>query len=225
MPGRIDTGTIALTTVCAVTTSARDSSHDRSAPVITVRMTSLTEPPWARRIFLKSCRSARTVANRRCPLLASFSSDRGAGFTVRHTTRRMFPAVPATLVTASRTSDRGEPHDVQHLAGPGGQVGHRVHHQIDLTRLGARDPRLVRQVARSPVDVQDGRRDVDGADPVDHRVVGLVDQGDPTAGQSLDDVDLPQGRVRSSGREISRPTSSSSSRSVPGLGNADRRTW
>ena len=56
-----------------------------SAPVITVMITSLIDPPCARRTALKSARSARTLANRRKPLVASFSGDRGAGLTVCHT--------------------------------------------------------------------------------------------------------------------------------------------
>ena len=87
---------------------------------------------------------------------------------------------------------RGEPGDVQHLAGPAGQIGDRVDDQVDVAGRRVRDPRLLRQIPRPPVDVQDGGGHVDGADPVDHRVVGLVDQGDPAAGQPLDDVDLPQ---------------------------------
>ena len=71
---------------------------------MTVRMTSFTDPPCAVRTDLKSARSAFTVANRRCTLFASLSSDRGAGFTVRRTSSSILPAVLSTFVATDRTS-------------------------------------------------------------------------------------------------------------------------
>ena len=48
-----------------------------------------------------------------------------------------------------------------------------------VRRLRARHPQLLRHVPRLGGDVQDDLSDVDGADAVDHRLVGLGEDGDP----------------------------------------------
>ena len=179
--------------MCAVTASAAgqqpgpqrtgDHREDHVVDRAAVRLPHLLE------VLQIGAARWRTGAARSC---ASFSSDRGAGLTVRRTTSKALPGGAEHLGHHRADVLRGEPGDVDHLRRPGGEVGDGVHDQVDVAGRRVRDPRLLGQVPRPPVDVQDRGRDVDRADPVDHRVMGLVDQRDPAAGQPLDDVDLPQ---------------------------------
>src|SRR3954447_11338044 len=53
-------------------------------------------------------------------------------------------------------------------------------------------PRLRRRLLRLRCQVEDNRADVDSADAVDHRMVGLRDDRGAVTLQAFDEVDLPQ---------------------------------
>ena len=189
-------GTIARIRRVEVTGSPRASSQARSAPVTTVRTTSFTVHPCAVRISRYAARSPRATANRRWVESATLSGDPGASLP------------PVTTVPTSAPHPAGEPgrhgervvgggpDDVDHLAGPGDRLGHRVHDEAGVRRLGPRHPQLVGHLAGRGRRVQQHLAHVDRRDAVDHRLVGLRDDREAAVGEPLDEVDLPQRAVR-----------------------------
>jgi len=70
--------------------------------------------------------------------------------------------------------------------------GDRVDDQIDVAGRRLRNPRLLRQGPWALGEIQDRRCDVNRPDPVDHRMMRLVDQRNAAILQALDNVQLPQ---------------------------------
>jgi len=72
------------------------------------------------------------------------------------------------------------------------RLGHGAGNQLGPRRLGRGSPGVLRGVARLGAGVEDDLADVDRGDPVDHRMVGFCDDGEPVARHALDQVHLPQ---------------------------------
>ena len=81
------------------------------------------------------------------------------------------------------------------LTGPHHRIDDRIGHQADGSGCGLRFPGARRGLAALRVGVEDDLHDVVAGQPVDHRVVRLVDQRPAALRQSLDQPDLPQGAI------------------------------
>ena len=172
----------------------RDCSHSRSAPLTTVRTTSLTVPPNAFLTVLKSL-EARTTAKRRCGPISTLSGVSGAGFSPAHTisprpstaSRARSTAVPGRSAAFSARPATPKPACIRPLTPPA------ISSADDGSGLAA-------QASPSPGSIGLGTgsrskstvREVDAGDAVDQRMVGLGDQREAVALEALDQPHLPQ---------------------------------
>ena len=197
--------------------SPRCSSRRRNPPAAEARTTSLTVPPSARLIcFSSSSSTVRTESVRFAPI-GSFRLVWGAAISSSRTHQlceslRAPEGVPGAGGVGSE-ADGGLGGLQAGLARTHGSVpesqcgmGEASDAPLQGRGLGFRDdldlgagPRpdpAVRAAVDRPLGplalgVQQDRRQVDGADPVDHAVVGLGDQG-PAAVGEFEDCDLPE---------------------------------
>ena len=204
---RIETGTSAFSSPTSPRLSPRglqasggshSASQARRAPVATASETSLTVPPRAFLIRLNSARSKVSQANsRRGPT---------AGRVDRHLRGRPHE-VPGHLPEADEPV-AGAVRGVGGIAGGAGQPAGEATEGRDDAGRGVDDEagaggRAVRAPGllglgrrRGRLDVEEQHPDVDGGDPVGHRVVGLVDDREALLGEPVDQGQLPERLAR-----------------------------
>ena len=170
-------------------------SQRRSAPATTVSTTSLTVPPNASLIALKSDSSQRTSSSRRCGPIGTLSGVSGAGFR---------PG-PRDLGHALDRLARG----VQRRCRPRRGAERAAGERRTAARTSPRTPRAASEAAlgsgwgahgspscgsgrRHRLEVEQHGREVDAGDAVDERVVRLGDQREAAVVEPLDEPQLPQ---------------------------------
>ena len=99
---------------------------------------------------------------------------------------------PAELAHRLLHVDQPSAHGVDHGLRGAGDLVDRPGDELHRRRLAQRAPGVLRHVPRLRACIQDDLPDVDGGDPVDHRVVGLGEDGEPVVLEALDEVHLPQ---------------------------------
>ena len=224
---RTDSGTIARSVDDAVTGSPRDSSQLRSAPD-TTRQHDVVDRAAVRGADRAvgapaRCGRWRTGGRRRS---RTFNGAPGARRLAVRAIESRPVAAPTTLPDGGHRVPGGRPGLVQHQPGPGHRLADRVHTSCTVARLGLRHPQLLDHLARLGRHVQDDLPDVDRADAVDHRLVGLGQRPRCAPGPGPPPGTSPTagGSGPAGATSAGRPARSAGS-SEPGLGSAERRTW
>ena len=168
-------------------------SHSRSAPVTTASTTSLTVPPSASLIRLKVASSERAQVKRRCGPIGWFSGTSGAGSAKAPTTsptpssaspiRRAAVSGWRTASTARSTSFTGA---------AAASAAPRATRSAVLGSGCGTQPSSLGGGLGHRLEVEEDGADVDAGDAVDHRVVGLGQQGEAVALQPLHQPELPE---------------------------------
>ena len=154
----------------------------------------MTVPPNVFLTSLRSLRSLRTNASRRCGPIGTFSGVSGAGFRPAHATSPMPSSASLTVSSdvagrsAADSAPRGE------FERQLGEPAHAARGELQRARFGRRGPRLalVRGDLRDRRRVEEHGHQVDAGDAVDERVVGLRDQREAPALEALHEPRLPQ---------------------------------
>ena len=158
----------------------------------TFSRTSLTVPPWALRIRFTSSSSTRATATRRCRPTGAFSGLFGAGSTAERAVRSSPPAIAVSAGGGRPDVGRPRPGRSRRRRRPADVLVERLQHQLGAGRGPLRRPldRIRRRRVR--LDVEQHLADVDRAEPVDQRRVGLGHHRHAAARQALHQVGLPE---------------------------------
>ncbi len=168
-------------------------SHSRSAPVTTASTTSLTVPPSVSLIRLKVASSERAQVKRRCGPIGWFSGTSGAGSAKAPTTSPTpSSASPTRRAAVSGWRTASTARSTSFTGAAAASTAPRATSSAVLG-CGLRHPAvLARGRLRHRLEVEEHGADVDAGDAVDHRVVGLGQQGEAVALQALHQPQLPE---------------------------------
>ena len=149
----------------------------------------MTVPPWAFLTRLKSARSARTKASRRCGPISTLKGVLGAAAARLEELAGVGEAAQHLARPA-----QGGAHAADDLARAGGALAPGVAEQLQVGRLGARRPLRWphRRVVGLLLEVEEDGGDVDAGDAVDQRVVALADTAKRSPSKPLDQPQLPE---------------------------------
>ena len=190
---RTEIGTIAFSSRPSGSRPRRIRSA-RSAPVTTVRTTSLIVPPSASLIALNVARSALDPGEP--PVRADPHVERARRRAGEPGARPSRPSPATARARVRRRRGRArQRRRARTSSGARRASGRRASaEQLGAARLGRAASRAAPARARggSGVEVEQHGHDVHAGDPVDERVVGLADQREAAVAHRVDEPDLPQ---------------------------------